>query len=337
MCERLNPLDCSDFSGGEGDGGMSDDEMCCAAAEQAELFGCDIYPDDVGVIDDPPPTVVDTLEMAMDVPSDSPSKATLTAQQLATIQRNRAKAMKKKAAKAPQLSPEQEVAVRIAVGGHNMFLSGQAGTGKSVTLRAIVSRLRTVHPEQGAVSIVATTGMAAAALKAKTLHDWAGISGNALSMTAHDVCGKAKASAWLNWRSTKVLIVEEVSMLDGRLLDLLEWMSRELREPRPDGRRVFGGIQVIFAGDFGQLPPVEKEPVFAFESTAWKALRSCGGANCDPSPSRRYCFWAHALRSKVWQNVAKHDRRFEQTCRGAGRSYSTRPPCFAHLQERWGE
>ena len=50
----------------------------------------------------------------------------------------------------------------------------------------------------------------------------------------------------------RVLVLDEVGMLDALLFDKLEWLARQLRR---DGRP-FGGLQLIAAGDFLQLPPV---------------------------------------------------------------------------------
>lgn len=54
------------------------------------------------------------------------------------------------------------------------------------------------------------------------------------------------------WRSCKVLIIDEVSMLDGCLFDKLEFVARRVK----NCEKAWGGIQLILAGDFFQLPPV---------------------------------------------------------------------------------
>jgi ATP-dependent DNA helicase PIF1 len=73
---------------------------------------------------------------------------------------------------------------------------------------------------------------------------------------------------------TKVLIIDEVSMVDGELFDKLEEISRLLR----NNGRPFGGIQLIITGDFFQLPPVPdgkrtngrpRDSQFAFEARTW--------------------------------------------------------------------
>lgn len=76
-----------------------------------------------------------------------------------------------------------------------------------------------------------------------------------------------------NWKKVKVLIIDEVSMLSKKLFEVLEEIARIAR------RSVlpFGGIQVIFTGDFFQLPPVptigdEDTELFCFESPLWNRV-----------------------------------------------------------------
>ena len=76
-----------------------------------------------------------------------------------------------------------------------------------------------------------------------------------------------------NWKSTRVLIVDEVSMMSQKMFDVLDRIGQVIRKTP---LRPFGGIQVIFIGDFYQLPPVGKrdDPEtmrFCFESARWAA------------------------------------------------------------------
>lgn len=77
---------------------------------------------------------------------------------------------------------------------------------------------------------------------------------------------RAQRQPWLgHWRRCKVLVVDEVSMLDGRLFLKLERVARLVR--RSD--RPFGGIQLVLCGDFLQLPPVsrrdEPKAIYCFQ------------------------------------------------------------------------
>jgi ATP-dependent DNA helicase PIF1 len=70
-----------------------------------------------------------------------------------------------------------------------------------------------------------------------------------------------------DWIKTKVLIIDEISMINGQLLDLVEALARVIRR----SERPFGGIQVVFSGDFYQLPPVKSDKL-AFEAKCWKMV-----------------------------------------------------------------
>jgi len=84
------------------------------------------------------------------------------------------------------------------------------------------------------------------------------------------------------WRSTKTLIIDEVSMLDPIFFERLDFLGKKLREDK----RAFGGLQLICCGDFLQLPPVETskktrltegdtsgdgdKATFCFQSPSWQ-------------------------------------------------------------------
>ncbi|KAF8647713.1 hypothetical protein AX16_006549 [Volvariella volvacea WC 439] len=166
------------------------------------------------------------------------------------------------------LSQEQMHILQLAQEGSNVFYTGSAGTGKSVLLREIIKTLRNKyvkHPD--AVAVTASTGIAACNVGGVTVHSFAGI-GLGLE-SVNDLASKIKKNkkAYTRWKRTKVLIIDEVSMVDGELFDKLEGLGRTLRKEKGP----FGGIQVIVTGDFFQLPPVSKAgPVkFAFEAETW--------------------------------------------------------------------
>lgn len=76
------------------------------------------------------------------------------------------------------------------------------------------------------------------------------------------------------WRNCRVLIIDEISMLDRKLFELLDEIARKTRE----NDSPFGGMQVILVGDFMQLPPVRRKDEtaddgsgFCFESQVWEA------------------------------------------------------------------
>ena len=110
------------------------------------------------------------------------------------------------------------------------------------------------------------TGCAAILLeKAKTLHSFAGI--NLAKGSNSDIIEKIKKKRNIvrNWKTVDCLII--VSMLSKQILELLNDLAKTIRR----NNKIMGGIQVIFSGDFYQLPPVSGDP-FCFESHLWHQL-----------------------------------------------------------------
>jgi len=168
-----------------------------------------------------------------------------------------------------ELSAEQNVAFQKFVNGENLFITGPGGTGKSRLIKHFVQHATKIGKP---VSVCAMTGCAAILLgcNAKTLHSWSGIklaNGDPNAIVARVLKNKASVA---NWRKVAVLILDEVSMLSAKLINIIDDIGRRVRRiPTP-----FGGIQVVFTGDFFQLPPVptEGEPdteLFCFESAVW--------------------------------------------------------------------
>ena len=169
------------------------------------------------------------------------------------------------------LSEEQQHVLNLVLEKKkSVFFTGSAGTGKSVLMREIISALRKVYTrEPDRVAVTASTGLAACNVGGVTLHSFAGI-----GLGKEDVPElvrkiKKNQKAKHRWMRTKVLIVDEVSMVDGELFDKLEAIARQLR----NNGRPFGGIQLVVTGDFFQLPPVPdsgRAARFAFDAGTWK-------------------------------------------------------------------
>lgn len=154
----------------------------------------------------------------------------------------------------------------------NVFLTGQAGTGKSTLLREFLSRVAGVRD----VAITAPTGIAALNVGGTTVHRWCGMQlgpqdGEDFLQAAERLEEQPSIhGARKRVRATEVLVVDEISMMAGRHLDFLNFWVKRIREDS----RPFGGLQVIFLGDFLQLPPVrtdQSKPYdWAFLSKAWE-------------------------------------------------------------------
>ena len=164
----------------------------------------------------------------------------------------------------------QTEALSILKLGVNIFLTGEPGAGKTHTINEYIQWLRERGVEP---SVTASTGIAATHVGGMTIHSWSGI-GIKKSLSDWDVeMIQAREKTALRIIEAKVLIIDEISMLDAQTLESVDKVLRTLRRRPLMEEQPFGGLQVIFVGDFFQLPPVSRgEQVrFAFEGDAWKA------------------------------------------------------------------
>lgn len=154
----------------------------------------------------------------------------------------------------------QEEAFEILKMGRNVFLTGAAGSGKTYLLNKYISYLN----ENGAeTAITASTGIAATHINGITLHSWSGI-GIKDDLSDRDLKNIAEKKE-INKRisKTKVLIIDEISMLHYFRLDFVEKICRFVKQ----NSLPFGGMQIVQCGDFFQLPPVNRTRYFTNEET----------------------------------------------------------------------
>ena len=163
-----------------------------------------------------------------------------------------------------ELNNEQLEGFNNFLSGKNVFITGPGGTGKSVLIKEIISHCNNNNIKFG---VTATTGSAALLIGGRTLHSYLGIGiGNKSPQTLfkdnryrlHHIIKKI--------RELKILIIDEISMMD---LELFELVSNYISLIRYDNE-VFGGLQVILSGDFCQLEPVNGK--YCFLSELWNKL-----------------------------------------------------------------
>jgi ATP-dependent exoDNAse (exonuclease V) alpha subunit len=167
----------------------------------------------------------------------------------------------------------QKTALQILKLGHTTFLTGAAGAGKSYALREYITYLKK-HGVKYAVT--ASTGIASTHINGTTIHAWSGI-GIKQKLHTYDMDAlEEKQNVYKRWNETQVLIIDEVSMLHASFVDMLDKLAKHMRR----NEKSFGGMQVVFTGDFFQLPPVvrggdeyESEDVFAFTAKAWREAK----------------------------------------------------------------
>ncbi len=167
----------------------------------------------------------------------------------------------------------QKTALSILQLGHTTFLTGAAGAGKSYVLREYITYLKK-HGIKYAVT--ASTGIASTHINGTTIHSWTGI-GIKQRITPYDMDALEENQAlYKRWNDTNVLIIDEVSMLHASFVDMIDAIAKHMRR----SEKPFGGMQIVFAGDFFQLPPVvkntdsyENTSVFAFTSRSWREAK----------------------------------------------------------------
>jgi|LauGreDrversion4_2_1035121.scaffolds.fasta_scaffold43599_3 ATP-dependent DNA helicase PIF1 len=169
------------------------------------------------------------------------------------------------------LSTEQKYAFAKFAKGQNVFVTGPGGTGKTRLIQFMVEYMNSLGKSH---QVCALTGCAATLLncKAKTIHSWSGVrlaKGPPAEIIQRVIRNKCHIKSW---REVEVLIVDEVSMMSSKMFDLLDQIGRATR--RLSGKS-FGGIQLVFTGDFFQLPPIpdQDDPTsgeFCFQNPNWQ-------------------------------------------------------------------
>lgn len=158
-------------------------------------------------------------------------------------------------------TPDQQDAFDAVCSGKNVCITGPAGTGKSTLLNALREAFK------GGLDVTASTGIAALNVSGITIHSWAGLGlgEDPINYIVGQILQRRRVVNRI--RQCRRLAIDEISMLSAPLLTKLsEVLSAVRDDPRP-----FGGIQMLFIGDFLQLPPVSRGAFvgFAFASPEW--------------------------------------------------------------------
>ena len=163
----------------------------------------------------------------------------------------------------------QERTLEILKTGANVFLTGEPGSGKTHVINRYIAWLEAAGLN---VAVTASTGIAATHIGGMTIHSWSGI-GIKDSLSPQDLDAiSTREKIVKRAKNAHVLVIDEISMLDGKVLDMVDQVLRTVRQ-KPEA---FGGLQVVVVGDFFQLPPVTRQGDmmrYAFESNAWLNLK----------------------------------------------------------------
>lgn len=169
------------------------------------------------------------------------------------------------------LSKEQEIVLQKYKEGKNIFVTGPGGTGKSFLLKEII---KDAENNNKRIQVCSTTGRSAVLLNcgARTIHSWSGI--RIPKGTREEIISKTikRKTTKKSWKNIDILIVDEISMMSQYFFEILNDIGKITRR---NYTKPFGGLQIIFIGDFFQLSPVEDDDIiessyYCFESDLWK-------------------------------------------------------------------
>lgn len=160
------------------------------------------------------------------------------------------------------LNPEQERAFHIVAahslgkgeGSLRMFLTGPAGTGKSLVINALKDYFEKRNQMQR-FQVCSYMGIAAYNVSGMTLHAALGVGKHTKSRMTQ----AASCDLVTGWEEVDYLFLDEVSMISCCFLCMI---SEHLSLAKGDTGS-FGGVNMIFADDFMQLPPVAEMRLYA--------------------------------------------------------------------------
>ena len=178
-----------------------------------------------------------------------------------------------------KFAPEQEAALQEMLSGTNVFLTGEAGTGKSTIIKEFERRT----PKN--CVFLAPTGIAAVNIGGSTIHSFLRFAPGLMSEDSIDSISNKKQRELI--RNVDVVIIDEISMVRSDLFWAVDYRLRQISQGA-NKKKAFGGKQLILVGDFYQLPPVVKSEEeerfikntyggeFAFQTETWEK----GGFKC---------------------------------------------------------
>lgn len=216
------------------------------------------------------------------------------------------------------LSPDQEAVVQLALSGSNIFLSGAAGSGKTVTLKEMKRRIikKSGSSQAGSrIQVIAPTGIAALPLQGMTTYQLAGWTPASFNQTLSELLGATSKRTKKLLRKLDVIIIEEISMVEAVFLERFNLLLKHVMA----SKLPFGGKQAILLGDFHQLPPVRP---FIRCLTCGEQMDLeqqdgpvCATNQCQPFGRAFTASDKWAFKAPVWKELNMHHVMLEQIFR----------------------
>jgi PIF1-like helicase len=156
-----------------------------------------------------------------------------------------------------------------------MFVSGEGGTGKSFLIALIMEYTNRIHGKQkgfyGSAVALAPTGAAAKVING---HTWQAVYGKGITrrkkQNSHNMASRTAKAVGAKLLGIKLAVLDEISMInietlyeiserqkEAMLAYVEDEIEREYIKSTP-----FGGVHMLFTGDFYQLKPITGEAIF---------------------------------------------------------------------------
>ena len=161
-------------------------------------------------------------------------------------------------------NPEQDRAIHI-IGKHFLqnktdqlfiYIAGVGGSGKTHVIHTIVELFTQCGASQE-ILLSAPTGCAAVLTNGYTIH--------ALTFLPKSKYKPDQNELENIWWHFRYLIIDEISMISAKLFAEISTRICQARSWDPEmSEKPFGGVNMIFTGDFGQLRPVRAASLFSY-------------------------------------------------------------------------
>ena len=163
------------------------------------------------------------------------------------------------------LNSKQNEAFKAMKNGFNIFITGPGGSGKSHVINFFVEYYKNNYEDdENKLYVTSSTGLSSLLINGITINQYSGIGTGEKEIDYYVKKISKNKKTRERWKNTKILIIDEVSMISSDIFEKLDIIGQKIRK----NGKPFGGIQIILSGDFLQLPPV-KANEFCFESFSW--------------------------------------------------------------------
>ncbi|KAJ3544805.1 hypothetical protein NMY22_g2652 [Coprinellus aureogranulatus] len=153
-----------------------------------------------------------------------------------------------------------------------MYVGGMGGTGKTRVIDSL-RRFFEIRGESNRMVVLAPTGAAASVISGSTYHSFLGVATGERRSYASKA-GKALDEARARMKGVEYVFIDEISMISCQDLYLID---ERLKQISGLFDIPFGGVSVIVAGDFAQLPPARGPPLYSGEVSKVQLPRQTQG------------------------------------------------------------